>query len=397
MTIVVDPAIRIVGPDSQVFVLHPGEGKRFFRDFIDSSAVFLDLPGIAFAVPPDITDAKTQASLRMARRIAIWRRAGSPGDKVPSRNPADYEQATRNEYPRFIREVEDLYRDAKAGDLVIVPGKGYGKGTLMGEFVRNFDPDFSVETQRYPSEKVAARKVRWFPVDIAKSDFSARMIKMLQNRQAIIRLTRPEDRHEAYEKAYGDYVWGETSGNLVKVTADQVDLYDLSRAADLVNYFASQYLALKQGRLEEFANLTFEVAIERFYDKSYFGGVDVEIHSPGYFGRVMHDAMLAGYVSAMLAISGAGVSAQEATDVIVSNSAQVAVSICDMELEEDIRETMEVYANLALWEEQVCARREKSRATVGLSTDVKVVIVPDGQAPQSAKSAYSEQQGKEAK
>jgi len=46
MTMVLDPAIRIVAPDSQVFVLHPGEGKKFMKDFADTNAVFLDLAHI---------------------------------------------------------------------------------------------------------------------------------------------------------------------------------------------------------------------------------------------------------------------------------------------------------------------------------------------------------------
>ena len=86
--------------------------------------------------------------------------------------------------------------------------------------------------------------------------------------------------------------------------------------------------------------MEFRQAIDNYYDRAYFGGVDVEIHSPGYFGRPMKKAAMAGYVSVMLALSGSGITAQDAVDAKVINSANAAASVCDMELEADIRETM---------------------------------------------------------
>jgi hypothetical protein len=373
MTIIVDPAIRILPDDHRIFVLHPGDGKRFYADFQATESVFLDLPGISFSTPPDINDSSLRNKLRMARRISIWRRRGSTADDTPSRNPDDYAvSTTAAAAPRFVHEVHDLYTEAKAGDLIIVPGKGYNSTVYFGEVVNDFDPDFTVESQRYPSETIPARKVRWLPVNLAKQQFNRRLIRLMQNRQAIIKVTREDDRREIYTYAYGDYIWRESSGNLIRVTKDEIDLNDLNRAVDLTNYFASQYLALKKGELEQFLSLPFNDAIDRYYDKSYFGGVNVEIHSPGYFDRAMKKAAMAGYVSAMLALSGAGVTAQEATHTKVVNSANAVVSICDMELEADIRQTMEMYANLHLWEDDVCLRREATRESVGLKTDVTI-------------------------
>ncbi|KLK91469.1 hypothetical protein AA309_20325 [Microvirga vignae] len=271
-----------------------------------------------------------------------------------------------------MREVVDLYSDGRAGDLIIIPGKGYNSTVYFGEFVNGFDPNLTVESVRYPGERIPARKVRWLPVNLAKGQFNRRLIRLMQNRQALIRITREEDRREVYSHTYGDYVWRESSGNLIRVTEDEIDLYDLNKAVDLTNYFASQYLALKKGELSTFLQLEFNQAIDRYYDKRYFGGVNVEIHSPGYFGRPMKDALLAGYVSAMLALSAAGVPAQEAVDVQVRNSANAVVSICDQQLEKDIRETMEMYANIHLWETEVCPRRRATMEGVGLKTDVTI-------------------------
>lgn len=373
MTIVVDPAIRILPDDHRIFILHPGAGKRFYADFIDTSSVFLDVPGLILASPPDLDDQNVRNRLRMSRRISIWRRAGSSKDQVPSRNPADYAlKSPSSETPRFFHEVHDLYAKARQGDLILVPGKGYSSTVFFGEFVNDFDPDFTVETSAYPEERLAARRVQWLPVAMSKQQFNRRLVKLLQNRQAIISVAREDDRREIYTHAYGDYVWRESSGNLIRVTKQEIDLNDLNKAVDLVNFFASQYLALKKGELDKFVKLNFHDAIEQYYDRNYFSGVSVEIHSPGYFERSMKKAAMAGYVSAMLALSGAGISAQEAAKVTVVNSANAVVSVCDMELEADIRQTMEIYANIHLWEKDVCPRREATKASVGLKTDVTI-------------------------
>lgn len=373
MTLILDPAIRILPEAHKIFVLHPGQGKRFYRDFAQTSSVFLDLPGISFATPPDIKNEHLRNKLRMARRIGLWRRADSPRKDTPSRNPDDY--ALKNpsgDTPRFVHEVHDLYTEAKAGDLIAIPGKGYDSKVFFGEFANDFDPDFVVESGRYPDETIAARRVRWLPIEKAKREFGRRLIRLMQNRQAIIQISQETDRREVYTQVYGDYIWRESSGNLIRVTKQDIDLHDLNKAVELTNFFAAQYIALKRGELEQFLKLEFHDAIDTYYDRSLFGGVNVEIHSPGWIGRPMRNAVMASYVSAMLALSGAGISAQEAASVIVKNSANPVASVCDMDLQDDIRQTMEMYMNTHLWQDEICKKREASKTSVGLTTDVVV-------------------------
>ncbi|RVI12561.1 hypothetical protein CN206_10960 [Sinorhizobium meliloti] len=373
MSIIIDPEIRILPEDHRIYVLHPGRGKLFYNDFIASNSVFLDLPGIQFESAPLEDSEAVRNRIRMARRISGWIRSGGRDGERPSRNPEEYAVMNPSPNPpKVLHAIIGLYGEARPGDLIVVPGRGYNSTVWIGEFVGDFDPEFKVSTARYPFEPIPARRVAWLPAALAKSQFNRRLVRLMQNRQAIIQVSREEDRREIYNIAYGDYVWGDTSGNLIQVTHDEIDLYDLNKAVDLTNYFASQYIALKDGRLGEFLGLGFHEAIERFYDKRYFGGVNVEIHSPGYFGRPMKVALLAGYVSAMLALSGAGLTAQEAVDLQVQNSANSNRSFCDEQLEADLRETMEMYANLHLWEDIICPRREATKNTVGLRTGVVV-------------------------
>ncbi len=373
MGLIIDPNIRILPDNHSIFVLHPGSSKRFYSDFQETKAVFLDLPGISFPLEPTGDSPELRQRVRMARKIASWRRAGAKPEDTPSRNLADYEVDNPSPNPpKIIHEIVQLYSEAKPGDLVIIPGKGYNSTVYIGEFAGPFEPDLTVSSVRYVGEKIPARKVNWLPIALAKRQFDRRLIRLMQNRQAIIKLSLEKDCRAIYSLVYGDYIWKESSGNLIRVTEDEIDLNDLNKAVDLTNYFASQYIALKRGELDKFLSLDFNAAIEKYYDKSYFGGVSVEVHSPGFFSRKMKDAMLAGYVSAMLALSAANVSAQEASDLRVVNSANAQVSICDQELEKDIRETMEMYANIHLWEADVCPRRKAAQETVGLKSDVTV-------------------------
>ncbi|MBP2534095.1 hypothetical protein [Agrobacterium tumefaciens] len=372
MPVIVDPEIRILPDNHKIFVLHPGSGKRFYADFRDSESVFLDLPGVKFDAAPTTDTPELRNLLRMSRAIANWRRNGEKGEP-PSRDPSKHTVANPAvQTPKLAHAIFDLYHEAKPGDLVIIPGKGYNSTVYIGEFVGEFDPEHRVSSIRYPAELIPARKVRWLPAALAKGQFNRRLIRLMQNRQAIIQINGDAEHREIYNIAYGDYIWKESSGSLIRVTEEEIDLNDLNKAVDLTNYFAAQYLALKKGELSKFLELDFHNAIEAYYDKNYFGGVSVEIHSPGYFNRRMKDALLAGYVSAMLALSASGVTPQEAKDAQVVNSANIEASICDMELETDIRQTMEMYANIHLWEEVICPKRELTKVTVGLKTDVTI-------------------------
>lgn len=377
MAIVVDPGIKMLPDDHQVFVLHPGDRKRFYKDFIETNSVFLDFPGIALNAPPNIEDEHTRNKLRMARAISIWHRQQRPADKAPARDPTRYKTASSSSTrSRYMHEAVELYVNARKGDLVVCPGEGYLSEVYIGEFTTDFEPNYSVESRRYPFETIPARRVKWIATNMIKGKFSRRLVSLMQNRMAIIQIRNEADRREIYEAAYGDYIWKNTSGNLIRTTVDDVDLNDLARSIDLVNYFSAQYIALKEGKLEDFLKLEFNAAISAFYNKHYFGSVNVEIHSPGAIGRVMRAAALASYVSSMLALSAAGVSAQDGASAKVENSASPTPTACDLELQQDIRETMEMYANYDRWESEVCPRRAEADANVGLETDVKVKEKP---------------------
>jgi len=374
MTLILDPAQRVIEKDHQIFVLHPGDGKRFYNDFIAHSAVFLDIPGISFDAAPDVDDEETRKRLRMARAIGGWHKSGRHEKNAPSRDLDAYAvKIEGRDAPRFMNEVKTLYTEAKPGDLIIIPGPGYNSNVLMGELTEEFDPTYRVDSARYAAERIPARRIAFLQTGHAKYEFGRRAIQLMQNRQAIIRVSDDADRHEFYEHAYGDYVWGDVSGSYMEITEEVVDQKDLTDVLFLTNLYGAMYVALKAGELENFINLPWHKAVGQYYNRELFGDISIEVHSPGFFGRPIRDNAIAGFIAAMTAFAAMGVDPAAAANVEVRNSANDRVSVCDMQLQEDVRTTMQMVTNAHLWWDELCAAQKAASEQTGLKTKATVL------------------------
>lgn len=374
MSLILDPALRVIESDHQIFVLHPGDGKRFYQDFQHHKAIFLDIPGITLSAVPDIEDENVRKYLRMGRAIGGWHKAGRPAGKAPPRDPNHYSVTVEGrEAPRFMQEIKTLYVDAKPGDLIVIPGPGYNSSVILAELIEPFDPEFRVDSVRYATDLIPARRVRFLQTKHAKYEFGRRAIRLMQNRQAIIRVNDDSDRHEFYEHAYGDYVWGHVSGNYMEITEEVVDQKDLTDVLFMTNYFGALYVAMKAGEVETFVELPWHKAINRYYNRELFGDVSIEVHSPGFFGRPMKDAAIAGYISAMTALAAVGASATDVAALEVKNSVNGRVSICDLQLQKDVQSTVKMITNAHLWWDEVCAAQKEASERTGLKTKAKVI------------------------
>lgn len=380
MSLILDPSMRVIDNDHQIFVLHPGDGKRFYNDFLATNMVFLDIPGAELPTEINIDDEVIRQQLRMSRSIGGWYKGGRSAERVPSRKAQDYRVTSEGrDAPRYMREVKNLYIDAKPGDLIIIPGPGYTSEVLFAELIEPFQGDIFAEVARYNFEKIPARRVQFLKVSHAKYEFGRRAIKLMQNRQAIIRINDDADRHEFYEHAYGDYVRGESSGSYMEVTKTVIDQKDLTDVLFLTNYFGAMYVAHKAGELEKFIRLSeksLHKGLNAYYNRELFGDISIEVHSPGFFGRALRDPAMAGFVAAMTTIATFGIDPVTAAQVVVENSANSRVSVCDMTLQEDIRSTMQIVTNAHLWWEELCEMQKEASDQVGLKTKSKLIDKP---------------------
>lgn len=373
MAIVIDPRVRILEDDHQVFVLHPGRAKKFYEDFSRTKSAFLDLPGAKFDAIPDIEDDDVRSVIRMSNAIRGWYNKKKPKDKKPSENPNDYRAKTPGLPPSHTANAaHHLYTDAKPGDLLVVPGLGYHSPVLLAEFADEFDPDYLVDAGRYDLHKLPARRIKFLSFYKKKYEFSSRLVQLMQNRQALIKISELHDRREIYLEAYRTFAWKESSGSTIRITNDVVDLNDLNQAIALTNYIGAMYLAKEAGQLENFVDLGFYDAIDKFYNREMFGNASIEIHSPGFFNRPLKDKAMAGFISAMLLLASESVSAEDAQRVEIQNSANPAENFCDMKLKDDIRAAMIIMANTPLWETEICGRLKKISEEINLETDAKI-------------------------
>lgn len=373
MSLILDPNVRVLPDEHQIFVLHPGQGKRFYEDFRESSSVFLRLPGAKFSKEFDVYSEEVRRQVRLSSAVANWHFKGRKPDQMPSRLPENYaSKGKTNQTGKFLSEIKMLYCTAKKGDLIIVPGKGYRTPVLFGEVVGEFDPDFRVTAKRFGSEEIPAVAVKFLDNEFAKGQFSDKLIKLMQNRQAIIQIRSVAARRETYEYAYGNYIWKEVSGNFLRVTKAVIDQKDLLDSMWLTNYFGAQYAAFKSGELENFLKMEPQAALDHYYNYELFGNVSVEVNSPGYFGRELKSASMAAYITGMMAISAAGVIPSQAKDIEVQNSASIVDSICDKELEDDIRQTMVLTSNLDDHWEDICGKQKRARLKTGLDSNASV-------------------------
>ncbi len=379
MSLILDPGQRVIDADHQIFIVHPGDGKRFYQDFLAYKAVFLDIPGVSFPAAPNIEDEDTRRRLRMARAIGGWYRAGRPAAKSPPRDPDTYTVTVEGrEAPRFMQEVKTLYVDAKPGDLIVIPGPGYNSAVILAELIEGFDPDYRVNSIRYGAEMIPARRLNFLKSTHAKYEFGRRAIRLMQNRQAIIRVSDEADRHEFYEHAYGDYVFGDVSGSYMEITETVVDQKDLTDVLFLTNLYGAMYVALKAGELDKFLDMPWHKAINQYYNRELFGDISIEVHSPGFFGRPIRDAAIAGFIAAMVALATAGIDPATAAEVDVQNSANQHVSVCDMTLRDDVRATMKMVTNAHLWWDELCEVQKAASEQTGLKTKAKVIDNPSG-------------------
>ena len=387
MTVILDPALRAIDKDHQIFILHPGDGKRFYLDFKQTSTVFLDVPGASFDTTPDVEDENTKRVLRMARSIAGWHKKGRPISQIPSRKPEDYKvQVEGQKVPKFMREFKTLYVDAKPGDLIVIPGPGYNSEVLFAELVDEFDPTLKIDVRRYGADTIPARKVKFLRTNQSKYEFGRRAIRLMQNRQAIIRVGQDVDRHEFYEHAYGDYAWGDVSGSYMEIREEVVDQKDLTDVLFLTNVYGAMYVALKAGELEKFMALPLHKAVNEYYNRELFGDISIEVHSPGFFGRPIKDNAIAGFVAALTTLASVGVDVRDAQSLEFQNSANDRVSACDMQLQADIRSTMEIVTNAPIWWEDLCKMQKVATENTGLKSKSRIVGDADLVQPDQATS-----------
>lgn len=374
-----DIKTKLIPPDHRVFVLHPGEKKRFYGSFADQSVVFLDLPGADLPLDPDPNRPEVRAEIYKSRAIANWHRTGADKAKKPDRNVGSYiARAAAKNNSRYMTEIETLYKEAKPGDLVISPGPGYSSPVYIGELVGSYKPGVVGHAARmYGNEPIPARRVKWLPPQQIKRQFSERLIKLMQNRQALIEVKILIEREEIYDLVYKDYAWGTAAVGRTLVKDQAFDLRNVGTGTKIIYYIAAMYLAEDAGALNAFALLDIDAAIQTFYVEDTFTDTAIEIHSPGTIWLHTKKLTLPAFLSAMLALSAPGTTASAAAAAHITNSLATpgAPDPCVIDVENRVRNASNAQGR-KLWE-KLCHERAAELARLQLESTIALKQAPN--------------------
>ena len=193
-------SVKMVSPEVKVFVLHPGEHKKYFELIHRSCMIFLNIPGMDLHVEDLNTPNLLRKKLR--RTIDI-----SEGKTVLDLN--QYSDAPRG-ISSLYGSFTSLYARAKIGDLIIVPNRGYFEPFLLGEIISDFNEEdlLSIYSNEFPTP---CRKVRWLPQKKSKCQISESLSNQMSNRKAIIEINENKLIKEVLSLAYGKYIYNDSS------------------------------------------------------------------------------------------------------------------------------------------------------------------------------------------
>jgi|GEM_PF-3682332 len=371
----IDISTHFLPDDHQVFVLHPGKRKKFYKEVLEQQAVFLDLPGFSLKKNVDIKSDDFHAALEMSAAVAKWHRLGADPDKKPSRDLANYknEKAKKSTLKsRLVSEFEGLYFTARVGDLIVCPGDGYNSHVLIGEITKPFSPDFTAYSRHYPGEKIPARQVRWLSIQQKKAFYSDRLISLMQNPAALIRIYDLVERKEIYDVAYKDYTIGNEGVGRILIKNSHIDLKEFSQGMEVVSYFSALYHAKDIGQLADFLALPPKEAIEKFYNHTYFTDTSININSPGEIAQKAIKAALPSFIGIMLALAAMQVAPTDAAAADFVNSASGVPSGCQIEIAERVKEAMNMM-HMDMWQE-ICAKRRAATDAIGMDTPTEVTV-----------------------
>jgi hypothetical protein len=374
----IDLKTRFLDRDHQVFLIHPGERKKFYEEVRAHEEIFLDIPGAALVIEDDeFYSLENIANLKLSRAIVKWHRSGAEKEKEPSRLVSDYhDQAKRfltkrgatKGFARLAAEADALYRRAKVGDLIVVAGTSYFSNVLIGEIVRRYSSKSTARSRLYPGERIPARSIRWLSTNKKKLEFSEELIVLMQNMSAVTRLGNRDHKEEIYTAAYGQYVYADEAQLEIRIDKPKVDFKDLTDGNRFALYFASLHIAYTKNKVKEFLEIdNYDVAITKYYDPDFFLDVSIELSSPGVIYLGAKKALTVVAIGAFLALASASFSA-EPDKITVVNSTQPQ-SECVWELEKELKNIFSHW-DYGRWK-KLCEQHAGATARTGLSPGVK--------------------------
>jgi hypothetical protein len=276
-----DIATKIISPDTAIWVVFPGKGRRFLNDFIKNQIVFLETP--ALGMTPEVAKDFPTIRRHVRMSVAVANYIRTDATKVPSRNPKFYsDKPFKNRGDTVLASsVRKLFAKMRVGDLVVVPGLMF-EPVYFGEITSDFDANDMISVGRYGVEAIPYRRIRWLNLGVARHLIPQSLQVYLSKPPAIAQVLRSSDTEEFFNLAYPAYVLADRSAVIMDGPKyDGKDPLATIEANYLVSYFIAAFGAIEKDKLPEFAKLDVQAAIAKFYDRSLVQSFSQNFNSPG--------------------------------------------------------------------------------------------------------------------
>lgn len=303
--------IRILNDKISIWLVYAGKNRSLLDEFIQHSSVFLSLPGFdanGLVFDDDVLIGK---HLAMSEQVALWNfgHLASPPSRKSSLYLSSPHASGSPEAKAFSAElgnIRRLYREAKAGDIVLSPRKGQLEPFLIGEIRENWSPGEEASIAALANEIVPIRRVRWLDTALARRDFAPIIARRLRNQKAVTRL---DDRFykEIIDLVYPSYIWNGLSK--LDVFGEDYrgdDPTQITPTAYLIKYIIASVLAFERGEINKFLSMSSALAIKAYYDHNLIEHFGQNFNSPGSFSVISRRNTMAALTAVGIIIAAAG-------------------------------------------------------------------------------------------
>ncbi|MBA1157939.1 hypothetical protein [Microvirga mediterraneensis] len=369
----IDIATKIVPEDQRIWVVFSGSRRQHYEYFLDNSLVFIDYPGIALTRKSLESMDAIRQHVRMAIALNEYHRSGVQ-KRPPSRNPKRYSDAPFEEHSSRVRagNVRRLYKEVRAGDLVVVPGAAF-QPVLFGEVTDDFDPKNQVSVPGRDYLPIQYRSVKWTRTDVSRSDIPVDLQRYFLKPPAVAEIARTDTTERLYSFAYDSYILRDRSFTFFPgPNYSGNDPLETSEANQLISYFVAAYSAIERDEIDDFVSLSMLDAIAEYYDKELLESYVQVFRSPGYFSMMTKVTLLAAFVASRVTIATTNVLPAVMKDGIkITNSATAKPNKDQEHLEAQMNLLMKSLKEPQL--NEMRAKGKNAKKKLGLKAQSKIV------------------------
>ncbi|GEM_PF-5500064 len=363
---------KFISDEVQIWAFHAGHNKKYFNEFAELEANFLDLPGFPFAPAVIENDELVKKALVMSEAFRQFGR-GVLADP-PSRNINDYNVNPDDE--RSLRtgvtNVRRFAQEIQPGDIIICPPRRQYDHLLIGISQEVLNPEATVQIHPFEGYPFTYRRVEWLPTRHTKRSLSDTLAVRMENPHAIIKIDRREFGDEVFSLAFKNYLTSQNS----KLDIDcphyrGKNPLETLAAQELIAFFAALYFLYEENRLNEIAGKTFDEIITDYYDEEVISGLVPKLNSPLLYRLISRRRLLASFIAGGIALSAAGaLNADVLNDLRLSNSAEAEMGYAEDELRDILQSTVRATSPQALAKANQKGR--KGQEEVGLKTAARI-------------------------